>query len=118
MTTRSKHQHWLIDSATAVLKQSFITCYLEDDSLDLASSLPFSGPVQLPTKMQALKLYWFLKDEVGRYNRWGLSKGKILGIVARVIKHYWDMAGYETVKHQSILTLVKNILKRYETMLK
>ena len=91
---------------------------MEDDTIDLASSLPFSGPVQLPTKMQALKLFWFIKDEVGRYNSWDLSKGKIFGIVARVIRHYWDMAGYETVSHQSILTLVKNIVKRYETLLK
>ena len=118
MTTRSKHQHWLIDSATSVLKDSFITRYLEDDSIDLASSLPFSGPVQLPTKMQALKLFWFIKDEVGRYNGWGLSKGKIFGIVARVIRHYWDMAGDEAGSHSSISNLVKRIVIEYETLLK
>ncbi len=118
MTTRSKHQHWLIDLATSVLKDSFITRYLEDDNFDIGSSLPFSGPVQLPTKMQALKLFWFLKDEVGRFNSWGLTKGKIVGIVARVIRNYWTMAGYDMVSHSSICTLIKNITKKYETLLK
>ena len=113
MMTHSKHQHWLIDSATSVLKNSFITRYLEDDSFDLASSLPFSGPVQLPTKMQALKLFWFIKDEVSRYNSWGLSKGKIFGI-----GHYWDMEGYEAVSHSSISNLVKRIMIQYETLFK
>ena len=118
MTTRTKYQHFLIDSATEVLKDSFITSYREDDSLDIGSSMPFSGPVQLPTKMQALKLFWFIKDEVGRFNTWSLTKGKVLGIVARVIKHYWDMAGYETVTHSSICKLIKNIVTKYETLLK
>ena len=108
MTTWSKHQHWLIYSATSVLKCSFIARYLEDDNINLASSLPFSGPVQLPTKMQALKLFWFIKDEVGWYNSRDLSKGMIFGIVVRVIRH-GDMAGYKTVSHQSILNLVYNI---------
>ena len=59
-----------------------------------------------------------VKNEVGRYNCWGLSKGKIFGIVAKVVRHYWDMAGYETVSHGSICTLIKNIVKKYETLLK
>ena len=35
-----------------------------------------------------------------------------------MIKHYWDMAGYETVTHTSICTLIKNIVTKYETLLK
>ena len=64
-STRAKYEHWLIGSASSVLKEDFITRDLDDGSLDLASSLPFSGPLQLPTKMQALKLFWFFKDETG-----------------------------------------------------
>ena len=79
------------------------------DSENIIPPLPFSGPVQLPTKMQSLKLFWFLKDEVGRFNSWGLTKGKIVGIVARVIGNYWTMAGYDMVSHSSICTLIKNI---------
>ena len=54
--------------------------------------------VQLPTKMQALKLFWFFKDEMGRTNTWWMTNGDIEGVVARVIIHYWrNLAAYDTV---------------------
>ena len=76
-STRKKHEHWLIGSSTSVLKEEFINRDLCDKSVDLASSLPFCGPLQLPTKMQALKLFWFFKDEIGRTNTWSLTNGDI-----------------------------------------
>ena len=75
-STRKKHEHWLIGSSTSVLKEEFIKRDLSDKSVDLASSLPFSGPLQLPTKMQALKLWWFFKDEIGRTNTWSLTNAQ------------------------------------------
>ena len=81
-STRAKYEHWLIGSASSVLKEDFITRDLNDKSMDLSSSLPFSGPLQLPTKMQALKLFWFFKDETGLFNTWRYSNSDIQGIVA------------------------------------
>ena len=40
----------------------------------------------LPTKLQALKLHFFLKDEAGRKN-WTVTPGEITCKVAKVIKH-------------------------------
>lgn len=115
---RSDHMHWLIGSATTVLKPEFMTQFIEDKYLDVASSLPFSGPIQLPTKMQALKLFWFIRDEMGRHNSCKLSNGQIQGIVAKVVKHYWTMASYETVEHCPALRQVKRIVEEYQKLLK
>ena len=118
-STRTKHEHWLIGPATSVLKEEFITRDLSDKSMDLASSLPFSGPLQLPTKMQALKLFWFLKDEIGRYNNWSLTKGDLEGIVARIVIHYWrNLAAYDTVDPSTAQRQVKRIVEHYQKLLK
>ena len=101
-TTRKKHEHWLIGSSTSVLKEEFIKRDLSDKSVDLASSLPFSGPLQLPTKLQDLKLFWFFKDEIGRTNTWSLTNGDIAGVVLRIVIHYWrNLAAYDTMDKRS-----------------
>mgnify|MGYP001317328682 CR=1 FL=1 len=101
-STRTKFEHWLIGSATSVLKEAFINRDLNDDSTDLTSSLPFNGPLQLPTKMQALKLFWFFKDKSSRFNSNGRTNGEIQGIVARITTYYWrNLAAYETVDPSS-----------------
>ena len=76
--------------------------------------IPFSGPLQLPTKMKALKLFWFIRDVIGRHNSCDLTNGQIQGIVAKVIDTYWSMAGYETVDHRQ----VKRIVDDYQKLLK
>ena len=50
----------------------------------------------LPTKLQTLKLHFFLKDEAGRKNS-NVTPGEITSKVTEVIKHYWSLAGYETL---------------------
>ena len=50
----------------------------------------------LPTKLQTLKLHLFLKDEAGRKNS-TVTPGLITSKVTEVIKHYWILAGYETL---------------------
>ena len=105
-STRKKHEHWLIGSSTSARKEEFIKRDLCDKSVDLASSLPFCGPLQLPTKMQALKLFWFFKDEIGRTNTWSLTNGDIAGVVSRIIIHYWrNLAAYDTVDPSTVSML-------------
>ena len=115
---RSEHKHWLIGSATSVLRAEFITEFTKDSSMDVTASLPFSGPIQLPTKMQALKLFWFIRDTIGRMNSCNLTNGQIQGIVAKVIGHYWSMAGYDTVTHSTAVRQVKRIVDQHQKLLK
>ena len=115
---RSDPKHWLIESATSVLKAEFITEFTKDSSMDVTTSLPFSGPVQLPTKMQALKLFWFIRDIIGRKNNCNITNGQIQSIVAKVIDHYWSMAGYDTVTNSTAVRQVKRIVEQHQKLLK
>ena len=99
---RSFHSHRRVGVSTSVLKEDFVSSYphgmawhgmVHGDSL--VGAEPFSGRIVLPTKLQALKLHFFLKDEAGRKNS-TVTPGQITGKVAEVIKH-WVLAGYETV---------------------
>ena len=92
--SRSFHSHWLVGPSTSVLKEDFVSSYQHGDSL--AGSEPFSGKLMLPTKLQTLKLHFFLKDEAGRKNS-TVTPGEITSKVTEVIKHYWSLAGYETL---------------------
>ena len=117
---RTKYEHWLIGPSTSVLKEEFITKDFNDVSNDdLTSSLPFSGPLQLPTKMQALKLFWFLKDQSGRFNTCGRTNGEIQGCVARIINYYWkNLAAFETIDPSPATRQVKRIVDQYQKLLK
>ena len=122
--TRSKFEHWLIGSCTNVLRDNFVESYSRGDPLDLSTSRPFSGPLMLPTKLECLKLWWFFKDEDGRGNKRSLLNGTITAMVAKVISHYWIMAGYENDAEDLKLNdgtkhhLVSSIVKRYQSLMK
>ena len=104
--SRSSHSHWLVGSSTSVLKEDFVSSYHHGDSL--AGVEPFSGKLMLPTKLQTLKLNLFLKDEARRKNS-TVTPGQITSKVTEVIKHYWSLAGYETLSSpkNKIAKLVK-----------
>ena len=116
---RTKYEHWLIGPSTSVLKEEFVTKDFNGSNDDLTSSLPFSGPLQLPTKMQALKLFWFLKDQSGRFNTCGRTNGEIQGCVARIINYYWkNLAAFETIDPSPATRQVKRIVDQYQKLLK
>ena len=120
--TRSRYEHWLIGPSTSVLRNDFVEGYCRGDSINLSTSLPFAGPLMLPTKGECLKLSLFFKDEDGRKNTQSLSNGTITSMVQQVITHYWRIAGYETEdmklsdghKHD----LIGKIVKSYRSLLK
>ena len=113
--SRSKFTHWLVGSSTDVLKDDFISACLSAEEIDFKSWLPFSGKLQLPTKLEVLKLCLFIRDEVGKKNR-HVSPGSINSTVADIIKKYWDMAGFET--KDRINREVKLVLDEYQGLLK
>ena len=55
--SRSKFTNWLVGSSTDVLKEDFISACLSDKEIDIKSWLPFSGKLQLPIKLEVLKLF-------------------------------------------------------------
>ena len=58
---RSSFNHWLVGLSSSVLKDEFVSSYRHGDSLDGVE--PFSGKLMLPTKLQTLKLHFFLRCE-------------------------------------------------------
>ena len=91
---RRLHDHWLIGLSTSVLSHEFVTSYNHGD--DVEDVAPFSGRLMLPTKLQVLKLHLFFRDEAGKKNQ-HVSKGEITAKVVKIVKYYWNLAGFETV---------------------
>ena len=122
--TRSKYEHHLIGSCTTVLRDDFVERYSRGDEIDLSSSRPFSGPIVLPTKGEALKLWLFFKDQDGRHNGKSLLHGTITRMVIKVVSQYWRMAGYENETEGWKLSdgnkhkLVSGIVKSYQSVMK
>ena len=109
---RRLHDHWLIGLSTSALSYEFITSYKHGDDVEVG---PFSGRLMLPTKLQVLKLHLFLRDEAGKKNQ-NVSKGEITAKVVKVLKYYWNLAGYETLatpKHK-----VEKLVEAYQDQLK
>ena len=91
---RRLHDHWLIGLSTSVLTHEFVTSYQHSE--DVEDVVPFSGKLMLPTKLQVLKLHLFFRDEAGKKNQ-NVSKGEITSKVMKVLKYYWNLAGFETL---------------------
>ena len=78
--SRAKHQHWLLGMSTSVLKEGFVVASGKDD-FNIQDWFPFAGKPKLPTKMEVLKLWYFLRVEVGKNNQW-VKAGVLNSIVA------------------------------------
>ena len=66
----------------------------------------------LPTKLQTLKLHFYLKDEAGRKNS-TVTPGEITSKVTEVIQHYWSLAGFKTVS--SPKNKITKLLQSYQS---
>ena len=63
MSVRKKYEHWLGDTTglvTTVLKEDFVSSYNPDEGI--SDKVVFSGPYQLPTKIQVICLHLFLPE--------------------------------------------------------
>ena len=69
----------------------------------------------LPTKLQVLKLHLFFRDKAGKKNQ-NVSKGEITAKVVKVIKYYWNIAGFETVV--SPKNFIAKLVESYQVQLK
>ena len=64
--TKSGSARFLIGQPSSVLSHEFLQAVEEEKNVE--DILPFSGCLQLPTKEQVLKLYFFYKDKAGIKN--------------------------------------------------
>ena len=113
-SSRSKYSHFLIGSATSVLKDDFIQAFESDEQFDIKSWLPFSGKMKLPSQMDVLKLILFLRDEAGKNNH-GVQNRDIYKSVSEVVQKYWAKAGF-SVKSR-IERDVEKIHQEYKRLL-
>ena len=111
---RRLHDHWLIgDWSVNVSPESRVCEFLHGD--DVEDVALFSGKLMLPTKLQVLKLHLFLRDEAGKKNR-TVSQGEITSKVVKIVKYYWNLAGFETVV--SPKNVIAKLVKAYQDQLK
>ena len=108
--SRSKFTNWLVGSSTDVLKEDFISACLSDKEIDIKSWLPFSGKLQLPTKLEVLKL--FIPQRWGRTNMSILDPSTLLLLILSRNIGTGDMAGFETIHW--INQEVKLVLDEYQ----
>ena len=113
--TKAKTEKFLLGHPDSALREEFLQAHnLGQDEVDI---LPWSGPLQLPTIEQVLKLYFYLKEVKGKFNS-HVSKSEVVNKVAKQVVRYWTMAGFDTVK---MFDVVKNITKevdKYEMLVK
>ena len=77
--------------------------------------LPFSGPVQLPTVVQVVKLYFYLKEQVGLRNS-KISQDDIAKQVYTHILKYWKMAGFLTMSETSVRKKILREVENYQSI--
>ena len=70
----------LLGQASSVLAADFILAS-QQGNLESTDILPFSGPLQLPSREQVLKLYFFIRDLLGKKNS-HVSQENIAKLVA------------------------------------
>ena len=100
----------VLGQASSVLTDEFFQYVQLGDTSDDSALLPFKGPLQLPTVEQVVKLFFFLKEQVGLRNS-KVSQDDIAKRVSKYIGKYWTMAGFMTMSETSIR---KKILKEVE----
>ena len=115
--SRAKHQHWLLGMSTSVLKEGFVLASSKED-FNISDWLPFIGKPKLPTRMEVLKLWYFLRVEVyGKKNSW-VKDGVLNSVVGGVVERYWLRAGSCWKTKFPLYREVDKLVKEYKSQLK
>ena len=114
--SRANHNYWLIGMITSVLKEDFILECRRDD-FDISDWFPFVGKRKLPTRMEVLKLWYFLRVEEGKQNGW-VKAGTLNTIVAKVVEKYWHHAGSCWKTKAPLSSEVDKLLTEYQKLFK
>ena len=113
--TKSDTDKSLLGQPDSVMNPDFLLA-ADEGNLD-TDILPFCGPLQLPTVEQVLKLYYFMREQLGKKNG-RVSQEEIANKVAIMVTKYWDMAGYKTVVQFRIVKHIKKLIEKYQNIMK
>ena len=95
-TTKASTAKPLLGQPDSVLSPEFLLAVQENKPYD--DILPFVRPLQaqLPSIEQVLKLYYFLREVVGKTNK-HVTNLDLSKQVATYVAMYWRMAGFKTL---------------------
>ena len=114
--SRAKHNHWLLGMSTSVLKEGFIVASTKTD-FNISDWFPFVGKPKLPTRMEVLKLWYYLRVEVGKKNGW-VGPSVLNTVVGGVVEKYWLHAGSCWKTKSTLHREVDKLVKEYQSLLK
>ena len=109
--TKSDTDKPLLGQPDSVMRPDYLLA-VQEGNLD-TDILPFSGPLQLPTSEQILKLYFFIREQLGKKNT-KVSQDVIANKVCNLVAQYWNMAGYKTVVKFRVVKHIKKELEMYQ----
>ena len=114
--SRAKHNHWLLGMSTSVLKEGFIVASTKTD-FNISDWFPFVGKPKLPTRMEVIKLWYYLRVEVGKKNGW-VGASVLNTVVGGVVEKYWLHAGSCWKTKSTLHREVDKLVKEYQSLLK
>ena len=114
--SRAKHNHWLLGMSTSVLKEGFIVASTKTN-FNISDWFPFVGKPKLPTRMEVLKLWYYLRVEVGKKNGW-VGASVLNTVVGGVVEKYWLHAGSCWKTKSTLHREVDKLVKEYQILLK
>ena len=113
--TKGDTNKFLLGQPDSVLHQAYLQA-IQEGKGD-GDILPWSGPLQLPTVEQVLKLYFYLREAAGRKNSFVTRAEVVLKVAEKVVK-YWSMAGFMTMKMCNVISKIKKEVEKYENLQK
>ena len=114
-TTKASTAKPLLGQPDSVLGPDFLVAVQGGKPYD--DMLPFVKSNQLPTTEQVLKLYYYLREQVGRTNS-HISQLELSKKVAGLVVPYWKMAGFKTLSSFRTVNHVKKAIDSYQKIIK
>ena len=97
---------------TEVLTEEFVVATQTEGYDQKRVNLAFTSR-KLPSKEDTLKLFLYLREVAGPRNG-SIQDSDIFPIILRVLKSYWDMAGFPTLISKEIYTNREKVLLRHD----
>ena len=116
-TTKAGTAKPLLGQPDSVLSPEFLLAVQENRPCD--DILPFARPLQaqLPSIEQVLKLYYFLREMVGKTNK-HVSNFDVSKQVSTYVAMYWRMAGFKTLVFFRIVGHVQKLVDAHQKIVR
>ena len=116
-TTKASTAKPLLGQPDSVLSPEFLLAVQENKPYD--DILPFARPLQaqLPSIEQVLKLYYFLREVVGKTNK-HVTNLDLSKQVATYVAMYWRMAGFKTLVFFRMVGHVQKVVDAHQKIVR